>query len=285
MSGARLVTVCIPAFDSHPFIRSTLDSLCAQTFILFKVLVAIEPTSNQHLVQEICNSYRHKLNIESKINLEILGWAGNINALLAEVSTPYYLILPHDDILHPHYIAALYHEIVKRPRTFVAYADMQLFGALQGVKYRDYQGRNKLQQLTRFFLGGAEAVPWRGITRTVLLKEGLIFQTNRWNSMWVECEYALSLLNRASVFRLPEPLYLKRTHGTGHISVSRSWGNLPKGVERTKAVDHHIRSMWESVESAGLSARKRAKLSPLFEAAMIRRQQAFLPHNEVEKKT
>ncbi len=283
MSGSRLVTVCIPAFDSHPFITSTLDSLCAQTFMLFKVIVAIEPTSNQHLIQEICNSYRDRLNIESKINPEILGWAGNINNLLAEVSTPYYLILPHDDVLHPYYISTLFREIEKRPRTLVAYADMQIFGAIQGVKYRDYQGRNKLHRLTKFFLGGAEAVPWRGITRTVLLKEGLLFQTNQWNSIWVECEYALSLLNRGRVFRLPKPLYLKRNHGDAHTSVSKSWGKLPKGEQRTKAVDHHIRSMWGIVESAGLSAKKRTQLSILFEAAMIRRQQGLLPLDEVEK--
>ena len=265
-----LITICIPAYESHRFIRATLQSVAQQDFASFKVLIAIERSKRWHLTRSVCEEFCSIIPVEILVNEEIKGWAKNIDDLLKRVDTPYFVILPHDDLLHPSYLSVLYHAIKSQRTLDLCYADMVLFGHSQGRKFRSYEGRSPYHRLIAFYQGGAEAVPWRGITSTSLISKGLSFNTNAWRSMWVECEYAQSLLTLAKVKRMPQGLYFKRVHGAEHQSVGASWYTYPE-ADFIKAFDHHRQVMLAGLERASLRPSLYKKVKALYYAAMLRR--------------
>ena len=120
------VTVCIPAYRSETFIHETLRSLFAQTCSDFVVDIAVEPPAEATV--SACAPFLRDDRVRLIVNPQVLGWAENMKSLLRRVATPYFFILPHDDLLEPDYIATLLAELVSRPHASIAYSDIVCFG-------------------------------------------------------------------------------------------------------------------------------------------------------------
>ena len=201
------VTVCIPAYRAERFLTHTLRSIAKQTYRDIGVEIAIEPPAAE--TAKACTPFLHDPCFRVSINDQRLGWAENIAALLARVRTPFFIILPHDDVLHPDYIETLLGAITARPDASVAYADMFCFGDGHFRKSLTIEEGGPFERLLSFFLGGAEAVPWRGVTRTTVLDGGATFPSNEFISFAVECEWACHLLRSGAAVRVPRPVVLQ----------------------------------------------------------------------------
>ena len=127
-------------------------------------------------------------------NRVVLGWAGNIDNLICGVDTELYAVLPHDDLWNPHYLSSLVPLLDAEPGAVVAYADMNRFGAAAGPKTVRIDNTDFSTRLLSFYLEGAEAVPWRGVTRRSALPASAVFPQHEQMSFAVECEYAQKLL-------------------------------------------------------------------------------------------
>ena len=233
-----IITVCIPAFDSEKFLMATLDSVQNQSFKDFCVKIALEPTENCHETISICEKYLSDKRFLLSLNSSVLGWAENIDQLLKQIDTPYFIILPHDDIIHPDYLSLLYSGIIDDGEIAVCYGDMQFFGGHGGQKSREFDNQTLFSRLSSFYLLGAEAVPWRGVTSTKVLDAGYSFPTNKWNSLWVECEWAQLLLKCGKAVRVPKSIYFKRIFPPGRTSVSRNWFVEFDATEKINAAAH-----------------------------------------------
>lgn len=216
------ITVCIPAFCTGSVIRRTIESLRCQRFKDFKVLIGIEPPEEELI--KIVQPYLGDSRFIMHINRERLGWDGNIRQLLLKVETPFFCILPHDDFIHPDYLMALYEGHKKFPDASVVYADMHVFG--NGRKYHKFVdlpvNGTKAEQVLAFFQAGAEAVPWRGVTKTPVIENTGGFPVDGFMGFAVECEWALSLIGEGRAVRIPRKLYFKQLHPENITSASKA---------------------------------------------------------------
>ena len=268
------VTVCIPAHRSKAFIHKTLHSVQEQTFGDIAVHIAVEPADGDETLRA-CEPFLADRRFTATVNSELLGWDRNIRGLLAGVRSPFFEILPHDDVLHPQYIEALLGRLKENPSASVAYADMHVFGHDAARKSMLLaEGDSVPDRLVSFFLAGAEGVPWRGVARADALA-GETFPTNEYMGFAAECEWALHLLLRGRPCRLARPLYFKRSYAPKPTTVSRVWTyGFPR--DRLKAaLEHHRRSMLDRIRRAAHPAAADPMVILACEAAMLRRYMAF----------
>ena len=148
------------------------------------------------------------------------------NPLLRKVTTPYYVILPHDDIWHPRYLETFLAALSQNPDYGVAYGDLHTWGLELKHPWRHAVElpvtTNRRKQLFHFLLQGAEAMPWRGLTRSELLEKTNGFPVDEHRGFSVECEYAMSLILSGPVLHVPQTLYYKQIHHSGRVSASKA---------------------------------------------------------------
>ncbi len=267
-----LVTVCLPAHRSAAFIADTLMSLQGQTFGDFRVRIGLEPVDAASTVQA-CEPFLEDSRFELAVNPDRLGWDGNVRALLRTVDTPMFAIQPHDDVLHPGYLAALVGALKARPDASVAYCDAFLFGAQTGVRSSDLPDAGRSAQLLAFFLGGAEGHPFRGVTRRTVLDRP--FPTNRFSGFAAETEWALHLIQSGVALRVARPLYLKRARPVDSDAVTSGW-RFRMDVERLReALEHNRVQLLLSIGETDDPGIPRSFIVLAAEAAMLRRWHAL----------
>jgi hypothetical protein len=268
-----LVTVCVPAYRSARFIGQTLASIKGQVLTDFEVLIAVEPPSAAETV-DACRPFGEDRRFRVYVNESTLGYAGNVASLIRRVRSPYFAILPHDDLWHPRYLAALVDRLADYPDASVAFADIYRFGAVSGIRTYDLPDGDPAAKLLAFFLAGADGVAWHGLTRTDAVE--IDFPDNEFDGFAVECEWALHLLLQGTAVRQAEPLYLKREPARDNVqSVATGWGvRMPEDVLR-RALAHHRQRLLEPLESARLTAIERTLVSLAAESAALLRWVAF----------
>ncbi len=94
------VTVCVPAHRAAAFIAHTLGSIQSQTFSDIRVEIGLEP-DEAWATEKACRAFLADPRFHLRRNPTTLGWDGNVRALLLRVETPYFAVLPHDDLWHP----------------------------------------------------------------------------------------------------------------------------------------------------------------------------------------
>ena len=90
------VTVCIPTYRGASHIRNTIDSVLAQTFHDFELVIIDNASPDDTFA--IASSYRDP-RVRCLRNAENLGAEGNWNRCLAEATGEYIKLLPDDDVL------------------------------------------------------------------------------------------------------------------------------------------------------------------------------------------
>ena len=93
------MTVVIPTYNRARFLPTAIDSVLAQTYSGFKLLVADNASPDE--TPDVIASYDDP-RLRSVRRDENLGITANHNLALQEVDTEYCLILPDDDVLLPH---------------------------------------------------------------------------------------------------------------------------------------------------------------------------------------
>ena len=87
MPDAR-VGVCIPAYEAAAFIDRTLRCARAQTHTELRIVVSVDVSADA--TAEICHAHAGEdERVEVFVQRERLGWAGNVNFLLAEANAPF----------------------------------------------------------------------------------------------------------------------------------------------------------------------------------------------------
>jgi len=268
------VTVCIPAYRSEAFIHNTLRSVLTQTYSDFVVEIAVEPPADEIL--SACGPLLRDDRVRIIVNPQVLGWAENIKSLLRRVATPYFLILFHDDLLLNDYIATLLVELIRRPQASVAYGDMVCFG-FGGASYRlglRLTEEPIFDRLMSFFLGGTEAIPVRGVTRSSV-RDHCDFPTDRYDGFAAECEWVLHLLMSGAALHVPRPLYLKRIFGPNAITASTKRLLGYSREHLFEALEHHRARMLALIRKTDLPKTMRDTVELAAEAAMLRRHMTF----------
>lgn len=169
MDKPKKISALVPAYQAADFIRATLDSLSAQTYLNFEVIVSVDPCDDDTL--GVCLEHARKdarfLVLKQS---ERLGYVGNCNFLLGQSNADYVLFAFHDDILAPSYIAKLAEVLDQRPEVVMCYSDV-LLTAVDGSQehwiYAELDGlHDRIQRGMKLLaMAGQWWVPNRGLFR------------------------------------------------------------------------------------------------------------------------
>jgi glycosyltransferase involved in cell wall biosynthesis len=140
-----LVSVCIPTFKGAATLAAAIDSVLAQSFTDFELVVVDDgsPDGTADVVSGFSDPRLRYLR-----NANNLGPEGNWNRCLAEARGAYFKLLPHDDLLHRDCL---------RRQVAVLQADVAERIALV-FSARDVLGPGGERLTTRCYPGGHEGV-------------------------------------------------------------------------------------------------------------------------------
>jgi len=95
-NSKKLVSICLPTFNSGRFLRTCLDSIVSQTYSNMEVIISDNASTDStvDIIQEYVNQYGFKLNQNPKN----LGMGGNFNRLISLVRGKYIAIYHADDV-------------------------------------------------------------------------------------------------------------------------------------------------------------------------------------------
>jgi len=119
------ITVLIPAYNAATTLAQTLDSLRAQTFQDFDVMVVNDASSDNTL--EVANSYRTKMALTVLDLARNSGVAGALNQGLAQITAPLIARIDADDLARPDRLAVQHGFLAEHPDIDVCSSALELF--------------------------------------------------------------------------------------------------------------------------------------------------------------
>lgn len=127
------VSVIIPAFDIAPFVRETLDSVFAQTYNNFEVIVVNDGSSDSEELNEALAPYFERIVYADQENL---GASRARNTAICLAKGEYLAFLDGDDIWLPDFLLSQV-EFLEKNNLDMVYCDAELFGAalFEGERY------------------------------------------------------------------------------------------------------------------------------------------------------
>jgi glycosyltransferase involved in cell wall biosynthesis len=126
-----LVSVVVPTYNGESFVRQTLDSIFAQTYRPFEVIVCDDGSSDGTLA--ILESYGDRLHLVQQQNQ---GVAAARNRASLEARGELIAFLDHDDLWEPHMLATLVPLLVARSDVGLVYADAWIIDSASIVRGR-----------------------------------------------------------------------------------------------------------------------------------------------------
>lgn len=222
--ASQPVSVLLPAYEAETFIRETLDSLRAQTYDNFRVLISVDLCEDD--TYGVCREYAES---DDRFvvfrQTERQNYVGNCNFLLEKATGRYAMFAFHDDLLAPEYIERLAAELDAHEEAVMSFSDLTLtemngeeghyaFAALEGVADPVTRGKAMLKRTENWW------VPNRGLFRIEPVRRigGLKIHDGGQFSVDWPWLFHMSLLGEFR--RVPQTLCFKRYLGG---SLSRSW--------------------------------------------------------------
>jgi len=139
-----LVSIGLPVYNGENFIREAIESILAQTFGDFELIIADNASPDN--TEYICRSYAAAdPRVHYYRNKENLGGAYNHNKVFSLAQGKYFKWAAHDDKIAPQYLQQCVDVLEKYPSVVLAYPATMVINA-QGKCIRKYQNELELTQ-------------------------------------------------------------------------------------------------------------------------------------------
>jgi len=122
---APLISVVIPAYRTAQSIAATLDSVLAQTFQNYEILVVNDGSPDTAQLEQALAPYRDRI---AYFRQENEGPAGARNTGIRAARGEYIALLDSDDLWEPEHLAAQLAVLRDDPSIDMVYADARIFG-------------------------------------------------------------------------------------------------------------------------------------------------------------
>lgn len=106
-----LITVAVAAYNTEKFVGACIESVLAQTFADFELIIADDGSADGTL--RICDEYCKKDNRIRLIPLAHGGVAATRNALVQAAEGEFLAFIDSDDVIHPQYLEILYFAVAE----------------------------------------------------------------------------------------------------------------------------------------------------------------------------
>ena len=116
-----LISVCIPAYNRASLLPALLDSILAQDFGDYEVLICEDGSPEREAIGRVVERYRQQapVRIRYEQNAVNLGYDGNIRRLVELAQGRYCLFMGNDDLLCPGALTAVAGAVHAHPDTGV----------------------------------------------------------------------------------------------------------------------------------------------------------------------
>ena len=268
------VSVGIPVYNGEDFLASALDSLLAQSFRDFEIIISDNASTDQ--TGTICRAYAARdSRIRYSANQQNIGLARNHNRLIELASGEYFMWHAHDDQSTPEYLARCVQVLDQRPEVVLCFAttlDIDELGSLIGS---DNPHRRRAIAAEALALDAkAPPVRFRDIIRLDhqcepvygVMRLDVLRETPR-HRKYADGERVLlaELALRGLFHMIREPLFLHREHDRRSVAV------YPDRQARTALLDpamagrivfphwKQLGDLWACIARAPIGAKERIK--------------------------
>lgn len=197
------VSVVIPCYNHGDFLPETLDSLQAQTFTDYEIIVVNDGSTDEATISMLQSIARTNTRVIHTVNM---GVSAARNRGITEASGEYILPLDADDKIGPSYLELTVNVLEARPEVAIVYCERMLFGEREGIELLpEYDSRALLVDNCIYPAALFRKADWKAVGG---YNESMIYGWEDWD-FWI----ALSSLNR-QVVKIPEPLFFYRVRST-----------------------------------------------------------------------
>jgi glycosyltransferase involved in cell wall biosynthesis len=223
------VSIGLPVFNGEKYLRETIDSILAQTFTDFELIISDNASTDR--TEEICKEY---IGEDSRIryyrNTANIGGGRNLSCTFALSKGEYFHTPGHDDVLAPNFLAKCVEVLDTKPTVVLCYSTIiEIDEENRHTGIVDYDIASSANAFERFreLTGdshGCETA--HGLLRaSVFKKTGL-----HYNYPGGDKSFLSELSLHGKFHRIPESLFYKRLHtqsfGVGmyhDLPVAMSW--------------------------------------------------------------
>lgn len=221
------VSVVVPCYNHGDFLMETLDSLQAQTFTDFEVIVVNDGSTDNATVSLLQNLKQSRTRV---IHTDNRGVSAARNRGIDESLGEYILPLDSDDKIAPAYLDLAVNLLNTNPEAAIVYCERVLFGERDGIDpLPEYDPRALLVDNCIYPAALFRKADWKAVGG---YNEKMIYGWEDWD-FWI----SLSSLKR-QVVKIPKPLFFYRVRGT---SRDHSLRFLPKLAMMSLIILRHKR--------------------------------------------
>jgi len=230
------VSVIIPVFNGENYLREAIDSVLAQTYKNFELLV-VDDGSNDG-TWDMIQSYGSRLYGIRKKNG---GVASALNCGIQQASGDYIAWLSHDDLFLPDKLERQVEFLIQFPQFIACYTDYYIIdengNVIQEIETPWFPRQEAIRALfARSYINGSTMVIERSCFETV----GLFSETLRYTQ---DIEMWLRLLEHFEIGRVSEKLLKWRSHP------SQGSRNVSPHLEEAQAM---FKQVFERMEVTGI---------------------------------
>jgi hypothetical protein len=258
----RGITVLVPAYRSDQRLVRALLSLAAQTLppaaveVSFDGAPGYEPPSLPQVPG--LRVHRQRRN---------WGWTAHVNRLLPLVSTPYFMVLPHDDAVTPGYLEGAANALGANREAIYAHPSVRNHGLRTDLVTTESIQGERLDRVREFLRRGPTAAElgWRGVVRAEAIEAGLHLRTRRSDGMFANTLWSLELLLCGESVHVKGEFFEKFTDPDG---LSRSYHGRST-EERSRMVAESVANLAALLAEHGVEDPAREELLRMYAAWVL----------------
>jgi len=209
-----LVSIGLPVYNGERFLEAALDSILAQTFTDFEVIISDNASTDR--TQAICEAYAAKdARLRYYRNPSNLGAAPNFNRTVELARGKYFKWAAHDDILAPDFLQRCVEVLDQNPHVVLCYARTRIINE-EGAAVQDYDvhlrtdSEHPQQRLADLLWVTHRCYQVFGLMRLSVLKQTPLIEPYAASDRVL----LVGMSQFGSFYEIPDYLFLARKHAT-----------------------------------------------------------------------
>ena len=233
------VTIGVPVYKGEAFVADALRSIQAQTHADWQAIVSFDVPDAR--CEAVCRPFLSDPRFRLVVQPERLGWVGQLNWLMSQVSGDFWYFHQQDDLTEPTYLEVLVDHARCHPEAALVYCDVVPFGRIEG-KFEQVPSVTGATPFTRqmtLLREHFKAYAFRGLTRAEAVRRAGPVPTNDRDNFGVDIAWIAGVALAGELHHAPAELYRKHYHGANTES---GWWNWDR-ADRLAAWPMHCTDM------------------------------------------
>lgn len=257
------VTIGVPVYRGERFLEETLHTIQRQIYTAFDVIISVD--SPDPVCEAICAKFLDDPRFKLVVQPQRLGWVGQINWLIGQVTNTFWYYHQQDDLTDPRYLQILVGHAQRHPTAALVYCDIEPMGRVTDEIFSapSVLGVTPFARVMTMIHAHFPAFAFRGLTRAAVLAEAGPVPVNAVDNFGVDIAWLTGIARCGELHRVPDVLYRKRYHDRN--TESRWWAQ-PKPQQLECWAHHCVDMLMQAIQVRG--SPQQARL--LWQAAVSR---------------